>query len=262
MRKLLIAILIFGFCFYGGSELSAFEIKATSIDPPTENREEESQREKIVYLTFDDGPSRATDKILDILKKYDIKATFFVIGTSIESNPNTFKRTIDEGHSVCIHTYTHNKNIYNDVESFFKDNERCRELLEEKMYRGTNKYFRFPGGSSNRMGNKTTLKEIRQEAFNRELCYVDWNMSLEDSIYKNTPSSTLLRTFKKQYKNQDRIVILMHDAHYNMTTAEALPVIIKFLKHEGYEFSDFGNISEDEYVKLKRMRLINKYEVE
>lgn len=262
MRKLLIGILIFGFCFYGGSELSTFETKATNIEEPSENKHEEDIKRKIAYLTFDDGPSRATDKVLDILKKYDVKATFFVVGAFIESNPNTFKRTVDEGHCVCIHTYTHDKNIYKDVDSFFKDNEKCRELLEEKMYRSTNKFFRFPGGSSNTLANKATLKEIRSEALNRELRYVDWNITIEDSIYKNTPCTTILRNFKKQFKNQDRIVILMHDAHYNLTTAEALPVIIKYLIREGYEFNDFGNISEEEYVMLKRMRIVNKYEVQ
>src|SRR5699024_5238173 len=105
-------------------------------------------KEKAVYLTFDDGPSENTGRILDILKQYNIKATFFVTGNNQEHD-DMIKRAFDEGHSIGLHTYTHDyASVYASEEAYFDDLKKISDLVESII--GQKSYLiRFPGGSSN-----------------------------------------------------------------------------------------------------------------
>lgn len=188
---------------------------------------------KVAYLTFDDGPSvNNTPKILDILKQNNIKATFFVIGQNAEKNNELIKREIAEGHVVGNHTYSHNmKYIYSDPNNFINDLDKNDKILKSIIGDDYNlKLVRFPGGS---FGEK--LAPFRAAAKKAGYHYVDWNDLNGDAEHNNVPVSGLMNELEK-YTTQNHVVILMHDAPAKVTTEEALPKAIEFLKSKGYTF--------------------------
>lgn len=188
---------------------------------------------KVAYLTFDDGPSiNNTPKILDILKQNNIKATFFVIGQNAEKNGELIKREVAEGHVVGNHTYSHNmKYIYSDANNFINDLDKNDKLLKSIIGDDYNlKLVRFPGGS---FGQK--LAPYRDAVKKAGYHYVDWNDLNGDAEHNNVPVNALMDELQK-YTTQDHVVILMHDAPAKITTEEALPQAIEFLKSKGYTF--------------------------
>lgn len=191
--------------------------------------------QKTVYLTFDDGPSKNTGKILDILEQYQIKATFFVIGKDLsEEGVENMKRAAAEGHAIGLHTYSHDyKKIYSSVADFLADYDLLRQELEKQLgYSPT--IFRFPGGSYCSYG-KNIRSELIEEMTRRGYTYYDWNVSAEDAVGTVTAYSIKNNIFPKVY-NVSAPVILMHDAPLNNLTAELLPEIIEALLAEGYQF--------------------------
>lgn len=190
-----------------------------------------SDGRKVVYLTFDDGPSaNNTPKILDILKQYNVKATFFLIGKNAEKNKELVKEEVTEGNMVGNHTYSHNMNyIYSDPKVFMSDVDRCEETLKSIL--GNNydlKLVRFPGGS---FGKK--LEPFREEAKRNGYRYVDWNDLTGDAERNGVPVSHLIGEVKK-YANHDHLVVLMHDAAEKVTTVQALPQVIEYFRSQGY----------------------------
>lgn len=188
---------------------------------------------KVAYLTFDDGPStNNTPKILDILKKYDVKATFFVIGENAEKNSELIKREVAEGHVIGNHTYSHNmKYIYSSTNNFVSDLDKGDKTLKSIIGNDYNlKLSRFPGGS---FGQR--LAPYREAAKKSGYHYVDWNDLNGDAEHSNVPVSALMNELQK-YTTQDHVVILMHDAPAKVTTVQALPQAIEFLKSKGYTF--------------------------
>lgn len=188
---------------------------------------------KVAYLTFDDGPStNNTPKILDILKKYNVKATFFVIGQNAEQNSELVKREVAEGHVVGNHTYTHNmKRIYSDPNVFVSDLDKGDKTLKSIIGNDYNlKLARFPGGSFG-----TKLAPFREAAKKAGYHYIDWNDLTGDAERPSVPVNALLDELKK-YTTQDHVVILMHDAPAKVTTVEALPQVIEYLQSKGYNF--------------------------
>ena len=194
-----------------------------------------SEVEKTVYLTFDDGPSKNTEKILDILKKYNAKATFFVIGDNLtEEKISYMKRAIEEGHMIGLHTYSHDYNkIYSSVTDFLSDYDKLRQVLLETLnYSPT--IFRFPGGSYCSYGT-CIREELILEMTRRGYTYYDWNVSAEDSVGTVTAYSINNNIFPKVYEYSSPI-ILMHDSASNHLTAELLPDIIEELQANDYSF--------------------------
>lgn len=188
---------------------------------------------KVAYLTFDDGPStNNTPKILDILKKYDVKATFFVIGQCAEQNSDLIKREVSEGHVIGNHTYSHNmKHIYSDPAVFVSDLDKGDKVLKSIIGNDYNlKLVRFPGGS---FGPK--LAHFREAAKKSGYHYIDWNDLTGDAEHNSVPVNSLLDELKR-YTVHDHVVILMHDAPAKNTTVEALPQVIEYLKSQGYSF--------------------------
>ena len=123
-----------------------------------------NKEKKIIYLTFDDGPSILTDKVLDILKANNVKATFFIIGNQINGFENVIKRIHDDGHSFGLHTYTHKfKRIYSSRDAFIKEMLECRSEIN-KLTGISSKIIRFPGGSSKRLTN-TYLNKLHSYNF-------------------------------------------------------------------------------------------------
>lgn len=208
-----------------------------SGSPPTapglamKHRFFKEEPEKIVYLTIDDGPSENTLPILEVLRKEDVKATFFVIGSQVEKYPDILRMTHAEGHAIGNHTYSHNySEIYQSPEAFVANLKKSEELLY-KLIGIRPKIIRTPGGTH---GNFSVgfYNAVDKEDY---LVY-DWNVSTEDATAPLVPTETLIQNVKRQVPGKNRIIMLMHDAPGKWTTVEALPHIIQYLKGEGYEF--------------------------
>lgn len=199
-------------------------------------RVDNTSNTKIAYLTFDDGPSsNITPKILDVLKNYKVKATFFVIGSMVEQNPGLLQRAKNEGHAIANHTYSHDFNyIYSDPQNFLNDILKGEEVLKKHISDFSSKNIRFPGGS---FGDKRKpFKELMQSlGYN----IIDWNSLNGDSEALNIPPDKLLNRLKETYNNQKNLIVLMHDAPSKDTTVQALPQIIQFLQSQGYTFKTF-----------------------
>jgi uncharacterized protein YbbC (DUF1343 family) len=202
---------------------------------------------KVAYLTFDDGPSPVTLHILETLKSFDAKATFFVVGRNIPGNEEILKRIVAEGHSVGGHSYSHDyRYLYKSVDAFFADMEKGNQLIEQATgVKPT--LFRYPGGSTNTISlkyqdpsqynkNKTVMAAIKEESRERGLTFIDWNVTNGDARSNRYTADEALGQIKKQVNNQKEIVILMHDTATKAATAESLPEVMQFLKEKGYRF--------------------------
>ena len=196
---------------------------------------EQALPEKVVFLTFDDGPSRNTIKILDTLKQYNVPATFFLVGENLtESGTEIAKRALAEGHMLGMHTETHEYDkIYRSVEAFLADYDKLAARFTEE-FGECPAVFRFPGGSYSAYINpiKKELKgELERRGF---LCY-DWNVSGEDSVGTPTAASIKKNIFDT-IEGQKLPIVLLHDSPCSNLTAEVLPEILERLIAEGYEF--------------------------
>jgi len=179
---------------------------------------------KTMYLTFDDGPyTDSTNKVLDVLKEKNIKATFFLIGKNVEKNPETAKRIAEEGHTIGIHCYNHDYNvIYENAEAYMADFEKAKNIIENITGVETN-LFRFPGGSINSY-NKKVYKEIIEKMTTAGYVYFDWNASLEDAV-KKPNKEKLLKNAKESTLGRKVVVMLAHDTV--SVTAEALEELLE-----------------------------------
>ena len=196
------------------------------IDPPA----------KTIYLTFDDGPATFTDRLLDLLKRYDVKATFFIVGRA--PGQELIRRAYEEGHSIGVHSYTHEfETIYASEEAFFADFLATEEVIREQ----TGQYaaiFRFPGGSANTIsffnpGIITRLAKIMEDMGYR---YFDWNASAGDA-QSNSPADishyySVLRSIVK--RDGSPTIILQHDP--NIFSITALHYFIPWALENGYTF--------------------------
>lgn len=201
--------------------------------------------ERRVFLTFDDGPSRkVTPQILDLLKQENIKATFFVLGSRVDLNPDLVKRAYEEGHYIANHGYTHTysqiyASIQNVLDEYYSTEDSIKRAIGNDQYKSC--LFRFPGGST---GGK--YKEIKIQA--KELlkqngiAHVDWNALTGDAEGGKRTVEQLISRLNETMGTRNSIVILMHDAGDKTTTYEALPQIIQNLRANGYEFKNFYDL--------------------
>lgn len=196
--------------------------------------------EKICYLTFDDGPDiNVTPKILDKLKEYNIKATFFVIYNDSEEAKALYKRIVEEGHTIGIHTASHRYDkIYDSVEAYLEDFNKISEYVEEVT--GVKaEIFRFPGGSVNPY-NVSFHYQLIAEMLRRGYTYYDWNVSGEDAVVSSTNKSEIVDNVLSSDSEMKRKIVLLHDGLGHGMTAEALPEIIEALQEQGYKFSSLN----------------------
>ena len=194
-------------------------------DEPEADMPEEVPVRK-VYLTFDAGPSANTNKILDILALYDVKATFFVVGKEGEWAEEAYKRIVEEGHTLGMHSYTHvYQSIYASVEAYAEDLNRLRDYLYEVT--GVESWFvRFPGGSSNTVSD-ISMREFITYLNEEEITYFDWNVSSGDAGSRLLEAEEIVANCINGMGNKNTVVILMHDAAGKPTTVEALPALIE-----------------------------------
>ena len=188
-----------------------------------------------VYLTFDDGPNQGTtNKILDILKKEGVKATFFV---TCNGPDNLIKRMYDEGHTVALHTASHDyAYVYSSVNNYFSDLYKVRDRVK-RITGIDSKIIRFPGGSSNTVSrnyNRGIMTALTNTVLSEGYRYFDWNVDGRDAggaissrdVYYNVTSGL---------SHNSANVVLLHDI--KSITVGALEDIIKFGREYGYEFS-------------------------
>lgn len=192
--------------------------------------------QKVVYLTFDDGPSKNTPDILRVLREEGVKATFFVTAQFPKFLPYLTEEA-REGHMVAAHSYSHDFNVYENFDTYFADMDSIQQII--KQYTGhRTPLIRFPGGSSNRVAAKRFQRDIMpdltEEVQRRGYQYVDWNLDSHDAAGRNVSVARLVRN--SCHADQTHICLLMHDAPGKRTTVEALPAIIDFYRREGYAF--------------------------
>ena len=195
----------------------------------------------IIYLTFDDGPSEITSKILDLLKEEDIKATFFVLNYSNIYEP-IIKRIVEEGHTIALHTYTHNyKLIYSSKENYYNDLNKIKEKVKNTTGITTN-IIRFPGGSSNTVSsfNKGIMTLLTKDVIKEGYHYFDWNVDSKDAWDARNSDDVYNNVIYNLNMNRSNVV-LMHDKNGNTKTLYALKDIIKTAKNKGYTFDKITN---------------------
>ncbi|MBQ9989940.1 MAG: polysaccharide deacetylase [Lachnospiraceae bacterium] len=232
-----------------GRQKEAIEVSSSSfglLNAPVREVMTPLEGEKIAYLTFDDGPSSNTEKILDILEKHHAKATFFVVGEGLtEKNRPVLERMKAEGHSIGLHAYSHvYEQLYASPESLLADYEQLFITLKED-YGIETALFRFPGGSASsylKANRKVYLEELEKRGFS---CF-DWQVSGEDAVAEPTVYSIQQNIFQHVFA-YDTPIILLHDGRGREVTVEALPGILERLKEEGYRFDTLEHAPEYTY---------------
>lgn len=218
------------------------------------------KKNKIVFLTFDDGPSRHnTEKILDILTKNNVKASFFIIGGNAERNKSLLKKLDENGMAIYPHCYNHNyKELYKSKESYMEDLKRCMDIINESGISNNEKYVRMPGGSNNSNVDKKVIKDIKNEILNSGYNYIDWNVDSMDAYTKKISVDTIKRNVIKESQNTRIAVVLFHDSEIKINTVEALQYIIDFYKTHGYEFKTLNQVTLQEKKRMTDSLIINR----
>lgn len=203
---------------------------------------------KVVYLTIDDGPSSSiTPRVLDILKKYNVKATFFLIGSNIKGNEAIVKTICQDGDGIGLHSWTHNiKLVYSSETRFLNEMQET----QNEIYSITGKrpvIMRFPGGSFRRFttGYIDKLHKMNYKIY-------DWNVSFGDGTYPNDPVIQLYKNATYIDTNRKSIIILMHCKANNANSCSALPEVINFYKSHQYEFRVLDANTPEYYSKLRK----------
>ncbi|MCL2618087.1 MAG: polysaccharide deacetylase family protein [Defluviitaleaceae bacterium] len=208
---------------YGYAEAQAHEYYYAEAKPVAAYTPSQPVPHRVMYLTFDDGPTRTvTPLILDILAERDIRATFFVVGRNVRANPEIMQRIVDEGHTVAVHSYSHDyAEIYASLEAFVHDFTVTRSIIAEFTGYYSDLY-RFPGGSVTRFN-----ANVRDDAIDFlesiGVVYFDWNASIDDSIDNRRTAKQLLERGLETARG-DSVIMLAHDTR--MVTAEMMAEMI------------------------------------
>ena len=203
--------------------------------------------QKVVFLTYDDGPSTTnTPVILDTLKKHNVNATFFVTGKTLEDGKSEamdiLKRAYNDGNAIANHSYSHNYKILYpgrtlDFNAFKEDFGKTDELLQGALGEDfKTKVWRCPGGYMSWKGMET----LKQHAVKEGIGVIDWNALNKDAEGKKKNADELFQEAVSTSKNKDMIVLLMHDTYGKEETAKYTDRIIQYYKDNGYIFKTLG----------------------
>lgn len=230
------------------SENSNLKSKQTGMKPVSYNGASDTPGDKTVYLTFDDGPSKNTPQILDILKQYKAKATFFVIANNTELGKSMYKRIVDEGGVIGNHTYSHDyATVYASIDAYISQTNKLNDLIYQAAGVRPD-IIRFPGGSNNHVSWQYSGKDFMPKLTDRMLKegyqYFDWNVDSTDADAVTQNKDTIINTVMSEVSNKKAAIILFHDSNQKTTTVEALPIILERLTQMGYKF---GILSKDSY---------------
>ena len=189
---------------------------------------------KVIYLTFDDGPSEHTPKLLDILDKYQVKATFFVV---YASNQEVLKRMADSGHAIAIHSATHNyAQIYSSTAAYWSDLQTVQHKIEVATGIRT-MMVRFPGGSSNSVSIEYCpgiMTELTRDLVNNGYQYYDWHVSSKDAGGAKTRDEVFYYSVSGIAERTEDTILLQHDT--TAFSVEAAEMIIQWGIANGYRF--------------------------
>lgn len=206
-------------------------VPTVAVDPET--GEALPWADKKVYLTFDDGPSANTDALLDLLAEYNVKVTFFVNGRTDAESLRRYKRIVDEGHSIGMHSYSHDyDNVYNSVEDFEKDFTKISNVLYDTIGYVPDIY-RFPGGSSNSKCKKLTIQPFIKFLAEHNTRYFDWNVENGDATGVSYTVEELAQNVLDGVENKKTSVVLCHDSKAKTKTLESMKILIPELLAKG-----------------------------
>ncbi len=193
---------------------------------------------KSIYLTFDDGPGPYTSKLLDILKKYNVPATFFVTNQALTKNyDSVILRAYNEGHTIGLHTNTHNYSIYQNSETYFNDLYAIQDKVK-RITGYTSTIIRFPGGSSNTIsenydGGAKIMSELTKAVEAKGFRYFDWNISSGDAG-ETTSTSQVVKNITSHLGNGSTYMVLQHDI--KGFSVNAVEEVILYGLAKGYTF--------------------------
>lgn len=202
---------------------------------------------KVIYLTFDDGPSSHTVRLLEILKKYNVKATFFVVGNS---DCSLLDDIVNQGHAIGIHSTTHRyEEIYASEEAFFKDLNKTSDIIYKYTGKRT-KLMRFPGGSSNRVSsfNKGIMTRLTKAVEAQGYKYFDWNVSSEDAAGAKTVDE-IFNNVISGIEGRNYSIVLQHDLYG--ISVDAVEKIIQWGLANGYTFLALDETSPTAHHKVQ-----------
>ena len=239
MKKNLVKLVLFAFI-----SLSIFP----SIIGNCEDENAKEKPKKIVYLTFDDAPGGdVTRKTLDILKEENVPATFFIIGEQIKGQEDIILRMKDEGHSLGLHSFTHERcKLYGSSSDFISEMKKVQQALYDVT--GENYYIlRFPFGCNNSTYRLTT--EMVNAVHSNNFKIYDWTQDTLDGANPTSSPDTILR---RAISTNDNVVVLMHNAHANKNTSQAIKGIIKYYKSQGYNFEKITVDTPEIYHIIKK----------
>ena len=204
---------------------------SNAVESDSENFAEENDQLK-VYLTFDDGPSDNTAAILDTLAKYNVKATFFVVGKTDDQSKEMYQRIVNEGHTLGMHSYSHKYSVvYDSLDAFETDFNQLQSYLYDITGQEC-RLYRFPGGSSNQVSN-TDMSEFIRFLNEEGVTYFDWNVSSGDATSQAYTADELLNNVLTDVPKYKTSVVLMHDSNTKSTTVEALGPMSEALQGMG-----------------------------
>lgn len=236
---MLLTVLIFSFPLLGIS--NAVEINEESSN--------EIKKEKVVYITFDDGPcGDITNEVLDILKKENVPATFFVIGSLVKGQEDIILRMKNEGHAIGLHSFSHERSkLYCSDESFLNETLQCQKTLYEVTGENYN-ILRFPFGCNNKSYKLT--ESLVNSLHENNLKIYDWNIDSGDGANANlSPQNIVKKSCKSQKSNA---IVLMHCSYVHRNSVLALPCIIRHYKENNYTFKVIDETTPEVYKIIKK----------
>jgi peptidoglycan-N-acetylglucosamine deacetylase len=234
------------------NELDRAKKGLENLKQEAENTEDVNK--KVAYLTFDDGPSTNTAKILQILNNEHVKATFFVVGNNTDFGKEAYRQIIAGGHVIGNHTYSHNyRTLYGSVEAFQEDFMQLENLLYETIGQRPS-ILRFPGGSNNHVsrkyGGSQLMNRLADLKTKEGYQFFDWNVDSRDASKIVQNRDTIVQSVLNGSRNKKKAIILMHDSQVKTTTVQALPRIIAGLKKQGFSFNSLTKDSfTNQFIK-------------
>lgn len=227
---------------------------SNAVESDSENFAEENDQLK-VYLTFDDGPSDNTSAILDTLAKYNVKATFFVVGKTDDQSKEMYQRIVNEGHTLGMHSYSHKYSVvYDSLDAFETDFNQLQSYLYDITGQEC-RLYRFPGGSSNQVSN-TDMSEFIRFLNEEGVTYFDWNVSSGDATSQAYTADELLNNVLTDVPKYKTSVVLMHDSNTKSTTVEALGPMIEALQEWEHRFFRLMRIQR--WFSISRQIALNR----
>ncbi|WP_438431368.1 polysaccharide deacetylase family protein [Gorillibacterium sp. sgz500922] len=216
--------------------------------PGGDDASESQEGGKVVYLTFDDGPSKLTPQVLDILQREQVKATFFELGELAEQRPQLTKRVVAEGHALGNHSYDHvYKELYGSFEGFWNQITRT-EAIFYRIAGLRPELVRPPGGSYTNF-DSFYFYLLEQGGYR----VFDWNVDSTDASRRGVPAEAIERAVLGA-PLKDRMVVLMHDGAGHEESVKALPAVIRHFKENGYRFDRLDAAPESVQFRLGKVK--------